>query len=184
MAPSTPAPSALDLSTLDIETERLRLRAYREEDAEEIHGATTPDICRYMTFNPSASAQELRSVGRKWLAMAIEGREVAAVIRNKASGRFLGMGGLHYRNDPLPGLGIWIRADAHGRGYGREAIVGLIAFARETLDERAVLYSVAKDNAPSRRIPESLGGTVCGDDTIQRPNGPAYPGVIYRIPLQ
>lgn len=183
MAPSTPNLSTLNFSTLDIATERLRLRAYREEDAADIHDATTPDICRYMTFNPSASVEELRGVGRKWLAMATDGREVAAVIRDKDSGRFLGMGGLHYRGDPLPGLGIWIRADAHGHGYGREAIIGLAAFARETLEEKAVLYSVAKENIPSRRIPESLGGTICGDDTIQRPGGPAYPGVVYRIPL-
>lgn len=173
----------MDLSSLDIETERLHLRAYREEDAEDIHGATTPEICRYMTFNPSASAEELRGLGRTWLAMATGGREVAAVIRDRGSDRFLGMGGLHYRGDPLPGLGIWIRADAHGHGYGREAIIGLTAFVRDVLGEQAVLYSVAEENVPSRRIPESLGGTICGDDIIQRPSGPAYPGVVYRIPL-
>lgn len=173
----------MDLSSLDIETERLHLRAYRETDAPEIFAAITPEVCRYMTFDPAQSADEIREFGRKWLDLAADGREVAVPIRDKASTRFLGMGGIHYRKHKRPDLGIWIRADAHGRGYGREAIVGLIGYIRDVLKEPDVLYVAAEENHRSRRIPESLGGEVCGSDTVQRPSGPPYPGLIYRIAL-
>ena len=173
----------MDLSSLDIETERLHLRAYRQEDAEELFAAVTPEICEYMTFDPAQSVDEIRELGRKWLVLAAEGREVAVPIRDKASMRFLGMGGIHYRKHQRPDLGIWIRADAHGRGYGREAVIGLIGYVRDVLKEPDVLYLAAEENHRSRRIPESLGGEVCGSDTVQRPSGPLYPGVIYRIAL-
>lgn len=173
----------MDLSSLDIETERLHLRAYRQEDAQEIFEAVTPEICEYMTFNPAQSVDEIREFGRKWLVQASEGREVSVPIRDRATRRFLGMGGIHYRKYPQPGLGIWIRADAHGRGYGREAIVGLIGYVRDVLKEPEVHYVVAEENGRSRRIPESLGGVVFGSETVQRPSGPLYPGVIYRIAL-
>lgn len=173
----------MDLSSLDIETERLHLRAYREADVQEIFDAVTLEICDYMTFNPAQSVDEIRLIGEKWLAQAVEGREVAVPIRDKASARFLGMGGIHYRKHPQPGLGIWIRADAHGHGYGREAIIGLIGYVRDVLEEPEVHYVVAEENGRSRRIPESLGGEVFGSDTVQRPCGPLYPGVIYRIAL-
>ena len=173
----------MDLSSLEIETERLRLRAYREEDAEEIFAAVTPEICEYMTFNPAQSVDEIRTIGEKWLTQSAEGSEVAVVIREKVTGRFLGMGGIHYRKQPQPGLGIWIRADAQGQGYGREAIVGLIGYVRDVLKEPELHYVVAEENHRSRRIPESLGGVVFGGETVQRPSGPLHPGVIYRIAL-
>lgn len=173
----------MDLSSLEIETERLRLRAYRESDAPDIFAAITPEICRYMTFDPARSVDEIRAIGEKWLALAAEGREVAVPIRDRASGRILGMGGIHYRKHQRPDLGIWIRADAHDRGYGREAIVGLIGYIRDILKEPDVLYVAAEANHRSRRIPESLGGEICGTDTVQRPSGPPHPGLIYRIPL-
>lgn len=173
----------MDLSGLDIRTDRLHLRAYRDHDAQDIHAAVTPELTRYMTFDPAKSVDEIRAIGTKWLGQATEGREVAVVIRDKAAGRFLGMGGIHYRKDPRPGLGIWIRADAHGHGYGREAIVGLIDYIRTVLGEPEILYIVAEENTRSRRIPESLGGEVCGSEFIWRPSGPPYPGLIYRIAL-
>lgn len=173
----------MDLSSLEIETERLRLRAYRADDARDIFDAVTPEICEYMTFNPAQSLDEIRELGRKWLVLAAEGREVAVPIREKASTRFLGMGGIHYRQYQRPDLGIWIRADAQGQGYGREAIVGLIGYVRDVLREPDVLYVAAEENHRSRRIPESLGGELCGSDIVQRPCGPLYPGVIYRIAL-
>ncbi len=173
----------MNLSSLDIETDRLRLRAYRPADAPDIFAAVTPEICEYMTFNPAKSPDEIRTIGEKWLAQASVGSEVAVAIREKASARLLGMGGIHYRKHPRPGLGIWIRADAHGRGYGREAIIGLIGFVRDVLKEPEVHYVAAEENTRSRRIPESLGGVVFGSETVQRPSGPLYPAVIYRIAL-
>jgi RimJ/RimL family protein N-acetyltransferase len=173
----------MDLSTLDFETERLHLRAYRETDAPDIFAGITPEICEYMTFDPAQSVDEIRELGRKWLVLAAEGREVAVPIRDKASTRLLGMGGIHYRKHPRPGLGIWIRADAQGQGYGREAIAGLIGYVRDVLGEPEVHYIVAEENVRSRRIPESLGGEVCGSETVQRPSGPPHPGLVYRIAL-
>ncbi|MDF1793853.1 MAG: GNAT family N-acetyltransferase [Thalassobaculaceae bacterium] len=172
----------MDLSSLDIETERLRLRAYRESDAPEIFKAITPEIATYMTFDPAQSVDEIRMVGAKWMDDAAAGREVSATIRQRDGNRFLGMCGIHYRRDPKPGLGIWIRADAHGHGYGREAVVALINFAGTVLGEAAVQYSVAEENVRSRRIPESLGGVAYGSETIQRPSGPPYPGILFRVP--
>lgn len=172
----------MDLSTLEIETDRLRLRAYRTADAEDIFAAVTPALTTYMTWDPADSVEAFLEVGAKWLVAAKAGREVDATIRDRTDGRFLGMCSLHYRGDPAPRVGIWIREDAQGQGFGREAVAALVRFAGARLGEPHVGYDVAEENMASRRIPESLGGEICGAGVIKRPSGPEYRSVVYRVP--
>jgi RimJ/RimL family protein N-acetyltransferase len=59
-------------------------------------------------------------------------------------------------------LGIIVRADAVGRGYGTDAIRNLLHFAFETLGFRRVLLDVADNNPRARRCYERLGFSEIG----------------------
>ena len=56
-------------------------------------------------------------------------------ITKKENGEFLGCCGFHGKGNPrTPELGIWIKKDAHGKKYGREAIKTLTSWVVENID--------------------------------------------------
>ena len=72
----------------------------------------------------------------------------------------MGCAGLHHIDKKTPELGIWIKKSAHGHGYGKETMVALKEWADKNLSYEYILYPVAKENYPSRKIPEFLHGKV------------------------
>jgi RimJ/RimL family protein N-acetyltransferase len=101
------------------------------------------------------------------------------VIRQRDGGAFLGLVGIHHIKQAIPELGVWIREDRHREGIGREAVGLAVEWARVTLDVQCFNYPVAEANHPSRRIAESLGGTV-----TSRCETPKFGSVIYQIPAR
>lgn len=156
-----------------LETPRLSLTRFTMADAEEVFACIAPSITRYMSWEPPA-----REAYMARCATLIDSPvEIQFVIRLKDTGECLGVTALERPADPLPELGIWMKASAHGRGYGGETIDALVRWASATLDREGFLYPVAVQNTASRRIAERLGGEV-----IATRSGAKYDSVVYRIP--
>ena len=64
--------------------------------------------------------------------------------------------------------GIWLKKDAHGKRYGREAIRIVSNRAVDNLDFDYLVYPVDRDNIPSRKIPESMGGLVFEEKKVKK----------------
>ncbi|HLZ08147.1 MAG TPA: GNAT family N-acetyltransferase [Chloroflexota bacterium] len=60
-------------------------------------------------------------------------------------------------------LGIIIRADTVGRGYGTDAVETILGYAFDVLDLRRVLLDVAEDNERARHVYDKLGFTPTGE---------------------
>lgn len=160
-----------------IQTARLSLRPFAAADANEAFACMTPTLTRYMAFEPPASAAVFELIWRQWLWKIAEGSDFVFTIRTLADGQFMGLAGLHRTAEPEPELGIWIREDAHGQGYGGEAVAAVARWGAQRLPVAAFIYPVAEENHASRRIAQALGGTVFASE-----NTPKYQAVIYRIP--
>lgn len=156
---------------------RLALRPFSGADADEAFACITPTLTRYLSFEPAATSADFEAVWRGWLADIATGTHFNFTLRERAGGAFLGLLGLHNARTAEPELGLWIREDAHGRGYGREAVRALAEWASGHFAPRCFRYPVAQANIASRRIAEGLGGTVTGH--LQQPK---YAAVVYRIP--
>ncbi|WP_414495356.1 GNAT family N-acetyltransferase [Stenotrophomonas maltophilia] len=65
----------------------------------------------------------------------------------------------------------------HRHGYGPEAAAAVRALACRRLDCTALRYPVAEQNAPSRRLAESLGGV-----PVFREGSVKYTSIVYRVP--
>jgi diamine N-acetyltransferase len=95
------------------------------------------------------------------------------VIRNE-QGELIGTIGL--RNlDFRAGegtLGIIIRADAVGRGYGTDAIRSLVRYAFDVLGLRRVVLDVAENNPRAQHVYEKIGFVPVG--THRGPHGLRY----------
>lgn len=85
-------------------------------------------------------------------------------IRNE-TGELIGTVGLRNLNFRAGQgtLGIIIRADSVGKGYGTDAILSVLRYAFESLGLRRVLLDVAENNLRAQHVYEKLGFSTIGE---------------------
>lgn len=174
---------AVDLTSLCIKGERLKLRAIDERDAPAIFQEFTAAVTRYMVPRPPETiAETLDFIRRSRQGMAAGWNLVLAILDGKTD-EFLGVCGYHGEGQPrTPELGIWLKQAAHGHGYGREAMWTLVAWATDVMDFDDLIYPVDRANLASRKIPESLGGTIFAEKQVETMSGGMLDEVVYQIP--
>jgi ribosomal-protein-alanine N-acetyltransferase len=173
----------IDLTSLQIEGDRILLRSIEERDSSEIFKEFTPEITRYMFPKPAEKIEETLSFIAESLDGMRGGWDLVLAITKKENGEFLGCCGFYGKGNPRrPALGIWIKKEAHGKKYGREAIKTLTSWAVEHIDFEYAIYPVDKANIASRKIPESLGGTIFEEKKVRTMNGSYLDEVVYKIP--
>ena len=112
------------------------------------------------------------------------GTDMAVAIVDKVSDEYIGNCGVHSLNKTLPSVGLWIKASAQGKGYGREVIGGLLDWVRTNYTFPNVEYVVDRENHASRRIVESFGGRFVGQHFRDIPGKPTLDFLEYLIPLR
>ena len=134
---------------------------------------------------PGQSAVICMADARDQLAVIEDTANVAArlnLIFNDTTDEFLGVAGIHGIGNAEPEFGIWLKEPAHRLGYGREAIGAIVQWAPAHIGAAALIYPVAKQNLPSRRLAESLHGTIVGERNLRKSSGVVLDEVAYRIP--
>ncbi|CAB3756764.1 GNAT family N-acetyltransferase [Burkholderia puraquae] len=167
---------ALRADPIHIESDRLSIKPFSAGDADATFPCITPTLTRFMAWEPPPDRASFERTWRAWLPSIANGSDFVFAVRQREGGMFLGLVGLHHVKDAGAELGVWIREDRHREGIGREAVGLVVEWACTTIGIRRFTYPVAEANEPSRRIAESLGGTV-----VQRSETPKYPSVTYVI---
>ncbi|MBP7401239.1 MAG: GNAT family N-acetyltransferase [Clostridia bacterium] len=143
------------MRTLD--TGRLVLRPWREEDAEDLFAyARNPAVGPAAGWKPHADLDESRRI----LAHFIAQGDVWA-IEEKESGQVVGSFGLHAddirRNDRARMIGYVLREESWSRGYMTEAVRAVLRHAFEDLGLELVSVRHYPFNERSRRVIEKAG---------------------------
>ena len=171
-----------NLRELVIESPRVRLVAISEAYTEDIFRNFSADIARYMLPAPAADISDTRAFVSTALLELDRGDDLHFVICRRGDDEFLGVCGLHGTRRPdEPELGIWLKAQAHGSRYGREAIGALRDWAELHLEFARLIYPVDRRNIPSRRIAEALGGKIVEEKKVLSMSGAELDEVIYGI---
>ena len=169
---------------MQIETERLVLAPVSEADVQDIYQHFNQQIITYMEPSAAESKEQIRGVVRQFIEQRKQHTDLVYVITLKEEREFIGIVGLHHLKDPVPELGVWIKASAHGNHYGREAVGGMLKYAG-TLGIQRLQYPVDRRNTPSRKIPLFYGGrlvTAC--KVVITADGRRLEEEIYEIPSQ
>lgn len=157
----TIAPEPLNGS---IETERLILRRFREEDFDALFEINrNPDTFRYSERGPMRSEEAwsrlLRNIGH-W---DVKGYGLFAV-EEKRTGRLVGEAGLadFHRNlgpsfDGDPEASWTIAPAAQRQGYATEAIRAALAWAQETILLSRSVCLIHVQNEPSLQVANKVG---------------------------
>ena len=171
-----PAPQQSLAGPILIRSPRLQLRSFEMADAEEVFACITPAVARFMTWEPPNSFAEF-AAQRQAMLDAKDPGNLSLVIRQDDNSACLGVTALESADAPCPTLGLWLKVEAQGCGYGREVVGALVDWASRHLRAKGFHYSVAAENVRSRRIAENLGGMV-----ISRHTTPKYEAVVYQLP--
>ena len=142
-----------------LETRRLHLRPWREEDAESLYTyAKDPDVGPPAGWPPHASVENSREIIRNFLSAP----ETYAVCLK--DGTPVGSIGLKLKGhtdmtdrDDECELGYWIGKPFWGQGLIPEAARAILRHAFETLHMRAVWCGYYEGNEKSRRVQQKLG---------------------------
>ena len=140
-----------------LETERLILRPWCEDDAEELYKyACDPEVGPPAGWPPHTSVENRREIIRTVLSAP----ETDAGCL-KENGRPIGSVGFH-RNDLAEGddeyeLGYWIGKPYWGQGMIPEASREMLRYAFEDLGINRIWCGYYDGNVKSRRVQEKLG---------------------------
>ncbi len=172
----------MDLTAITISTDRLLLKSLTPEWREEMFREFTSEITVYMAPKPAETIADTDAFIGESIKKMTNGYELIVAITDRETKEFLGVAGVHELDTIHPELGVWIKKSAHGHTYGREAVTGL----KEWLDKEGYTYEylrypVSKVNIASRKIPESLGGTVAREMKTVNASGKELDEVEYRI---
>lgn len=141
--------SLIDLPSEVVRTERLVLRPYRPEDADDVHRACQDDeIQRWIT---AIDVPYTAESARAWVEDIAPGERLehrGMPVAIEADGEFVGAGGVHFVPGRLgPEIGYWIAPWARRKGYAAEAAHALAGWALGLGAPRVHLYADVRNEA-------------------------------------
>ncbi len=154
---------ALQIPTL--ETERLRLRAFRKSDVDDYAALKgNSQVVRFL-----ANSSEPWDRGRSWRHMAFLmghwqlGDAGIWVVEHKETGEFMGTAGFS-APEGWPGFELaWILAPRYwGHGFATEAARAALDYAFTVLEKDRVISLIHPENQASIRVAERIGESLQG----------------------
>jgi RimJ/RimL family protein N-acetyltransferase len=150
----------MSLATPTVETERLRLRPFTDEDKDALFALhSDAAVLRYWDSPPWTDPERAGQFVDVCRRLADEGTGARVVIELASDGAFLGWCGLS-RWEPdfrSAALTYILTRSAWGQGYATEAAHALLRWAFDTLDLNRVQAEADTRNVASRRVLEKLG---------------------------
>ena len=158
-----------------LESERLILRGFRQEDLEPFAAFYATEESRFVggPMDDALAWRKLAGYAGGWI---LRGYGKFA-LEDKQSGRFVGLVGPWFpRGWPEPEISWTVLSEFQGKGFAKEAALRTLRFAYEDLGWETACSCIAADNTPSIKLAESLGA-ICEGETEIRPFGQA---LLYR----
>jgi len=142
-----------------LETERLLLRPPEASDiAAMVALANDYDVAKNLATMPHPYTED---DARSHLARAIDGRakgsDFGFAITRRADSAFMGMTGVHLRDNGFFEIGYWLGKPYWRQGYATEAARKLAGFAFHALKATKVTAGYFHDNPASAHVLEKVG---------------------------
>src|SRR5579884_2128872 len=137
-----------------LETERLLLRPFREEDLDDLCALfADPEVMRYLGGGKPRTREETRERLARVLAHWREHRFGVWALFDRAGGEFVGRCGIGYLHGQGAAELTYALARRHwGRGLATEAVGRVLRYALEELGLPRVVGVALADNRASQRV--------------------------------
>lgn len=147
----------------ELKNERVLVRTYRPEDAEDLFASVVASREHLLPWLPFAakyaSVEDARDTINRMRAAWLLREDFNAGLWDAQAGRFVGGCGLHPRDWAVPAfeIGYWLRVGMTGRGYMTDAVKLVTDYAFNTLGAKRVFIQCDARNERSAAIPRRLG---------------------------
>lgn len=147
----------------DLKNDRVVIRPYRLEDADDLFTAVVESREHLLPWLPwaikYATVEDARDTINRMTAVWTLREGFDAGLWDAGTGRFVGGCGLHPRDWAVPAfeIGYWLRANMTGHGYITEAVKLLTDYAFDTFGARRVAIQCDARNERSAAVPRRLG---------------------------
>lgn len=95
-------------------------------------------------------------------------------IFNTFNDEFIGLCGLTLEDDGHVHINYRLASKSHGKGFATETVVGLLEYAKNTLNAKTVTASIEPDNVSSIKVVERVGFLLEGQSTFRGLNVNIY----------
>ncbi len=152
-----------------IETGRLLLRGWRDEDLEPYARlCADPDVMRFIGDGSTLTRERSEEQVSRFIGHWDERGFGLWALEEKGSGAFVGFAGLAYQKDWPEGehkteVGWRLGREFWGRGLATEAARAGVAYGFGTLGLERIISIIQPDNMASRRVAEKAGFTLRGE---------------------
>ena len=147
--------------TLNIETERLLLRRYVKEDALPMYKtwATDSDVTRFLSWLPHENVEVTKNILNDWIVKYKSPDYYNWVVMLKENKKIIGSISVvgQYSDDDMCEVGYCYGRDFWGRGYGTEALSGIIDFLINSVGFNRVHAFHYTENAASGKVMQKAG---------------------------
>jgi len=149
--------------TLKIQTDRLILRRFIYEDADEMFNGwcNDPEVTRFLTWAPHGSVEVTRMLLNEWIPQYEAGDCFNWGIEVKETGRLIGnISVVHYREEVASAdIGYCMNRDYWGKGYMPEALKAVMDYLFDIVGMNRVAATHDLNNPKSGRVMEKAGMT-------------------------
>lgn len=149
------------LMDLTITTKNLTIAPFTLDHLEPYRQEFTPEVTKYQYPDPFPNIDTARQVLGGFMDDMERGDMLELTILGP-EGEFLGSAEVFGLREEAPELGIWLKASAQGRGYGKEALEGVLGYLDGLGKYEYYIYEADERNAPSiglvEKFPHERGG--------------------------
>ena len=152
----------MDTPTLPLETPRLILRPYIEDDLTPLHDLFgREDVCRYLMWPPMDldTTRELLERRVKQTKIDADGDAILLAVVERATGRMVGEFMLHVTSieSGQGEIGWSLHPDVQGRGLATEGAREVLRTGFDTMGLHRIVAGADPRNGASLRVMEKLG---------------------------
>jgi len=153
----------------EVETRRLLLHGWREEDVEPYARiCADAEVMRYIGSGSPLGREESEAQVSRFVRHWEERGFGLWAVEHRASGAFIGFVGLAYQDAWAEGehkteVGWRLDRGYWGKGLATEGAAASVRYGFEELDLERIISIIQPANAPSRRVAEKAGLTLQGE---------------------
>jgi RimJ/RimL family protein N-acetyltransferase len=152
----------LYVTVVEIQTERLRLRPFRDADlAAFVAYRSDPEIARYQSWDSSYSMADAESFlhSQRGVEFGRPGEWLQLAIVERATERLCGDCAVRVATDQpaTAEIGVTVAAASQGKGVATEAVAAVVTELFEQLGLHRVFADADDRNLPVQRLLEQLG---------------------------
>ena len=153
-----------------LESERLILRPWKEEDAEPFYEgwANDPEVTKFMTWNPHRNVEETKKIVSLWVEQYEKKERINFAIERKDDHELIGGIDVVGYLDGIPVLGYMLKRKEWNKGYMSEACRRVLDFLFSLGHEKVRIDAIV-ENIGSNKVIEKCGGIYIGREEQERP---------------